>query len=257
MFYKETLKVPSKILIEVCCGSVDDAIEAAKGRADRIELNSSLFFGGLTPSLGSIIEAKRRLNIPVMVMIRPRAGGFCYTQAEMAVMLNDAKLALEHDADGLVFGILTGDGSIDTERCSQIIDLAHGRDVVFHRAFDVTPDPFKALDQLIALGFTRILTSGQQRSVPEGAELIKKLITHAGDKIEILPGGGISPHNVRTIIEQTGTNQVHLAEFGQQLDKSTQHNPQITFGGALHPPEDRYDLIDSSTIQSISDLLNP
>ena len=107
-------------------------------------------------------------------MIRPRAGGFCYTQSEMAVMLNDAKLALEHGADGLVFGILTPDGSIDTERCSQIIELAHGREIVFHRAFDVTPDPFKALDQLIALGFTRILTSGQQRSVPEGAELIKK-----------------------------------------------------------------------------------
>ena len=117
--------MPSKILIEVCCGSVDDAVQAANGHADRIELNSSLFFGGLTPSLGSIIEAKRRLNIPVMVMIRPRAGGFCYTQAEMAVMLNDTKLALEHDADGLVFGILTEDGSIDTERCRQRLDSTH------------------------------------------------------------------------------------------------------------------------------------
>lgn len=257
MFYKEILNVPSKILIEVCCGSVDDAVEAAKGHADRIELNSSLFFGGLTPSLGSIIEAKRRLNIPVMVMIRPRAGGFCYTQTEMAVMLNDAKLALEYDADGLVFGILTEDGSIDIDRCRQILKLAHGRQTIFHRAFDVTPDPFKALDQLIALGFTRILTSGQQRSVPEGIELIKKLITHASGKIEILPGGGIRSHNVRSIIEQTGTKQVHLSAFGQQLDKSTHHRPQITFGGALHPPEDQYDLIDSTTIQSISDLLNP
>ncbi|MBW7990320.1 MAG: copper homeostasis protein CutC [Planctomycetes bacterium] len=257
MFYKEIFIVSSKILIEVCCGSVDDAIEAAKGRADRIELNSSLFFGGLTPSLGSIIEAKRRLQIPVMVMIRPRAGGFCYTQAEMAVMLNDAKLAVAYDADGLVFGILTEDGSIDMERCSQIIELASGREVVFHRAFDVTPDPFKALDQLIELGFTRILTSGQQRSVPEGAELIKQLIIRAADKIEILPGGGIRPHNVRTVIEQTGTNQVHLSAFGQKLDKSTHNRPQITFGAALHPPEDRYDLIDSTTIQSISDVLNP
>ena len=257
MFYKETLKVPSKIQIEVCCGSVDDAVEAAKGRADRIELNSSLFLGGLTPSLGSIIEVKRRLKIPVMVMIRPRAGGFCYTQTEMAVMLSDAKLAVEYGADGLVFGILTEDGSIDKDRCSQLIELAQGRDVVFHRAFDVTPEPFKALDQLIALGFTRILTSGQQRSVPEGAELIKQLITRAGDKIEILPGGGIRPHNIRSIIEQTGTNQVHLSAFGRQLDKSTHHRPQITFGGALHPPEDQYNLIDCTTIQSITDLLNP
>jgi len=249
--------VPSKILIEVCCGSVDDAVEAAKGSADRIELNSSLFFGGLTPSIGSIIETKKRLKIPVMVMIRPRAGGFCYTRAEMAVMLNDVKLAVEHDADGLVFGILNPDGSIDIDRCRQILELAQGRQAVFHRAFDVTPDPSKALDQLIDLGFTRVLTSGQQKSVPEGIELIKKLIAYAAGRIEILPGGGIRPHNVRTIIEQTGTNQVHLSAFAQQLDKSTHHRPQITFGGALHPPEDRYDLIDSSTIQSISDLLNP
>ena len=246
----------SQILIEVCCGSVDDAVEAEKGHADRIELNSSLFLGGLTPSLGSIIEAKRRLDIPVMVMIRPRAGGFCYTQAEMAVMLHDAKLAVEHGADGLVFGILTEDGSIDTERCRQLIELCQGRETVFHRAFDVTPDPMKALEQLIELGFTRILTSGQQRTVPEGIELIKKLITQAGDKIEILPGGGIRAHNVRNIVKQTGTTQVHLSAFAQRIDESTQCRPNITFGGALHPPEDRYDLIDHTAIQSISNLLN-
>jgi copper homeostasis protein len=248
-------KVSSKVLIEVCCGSVDDAVEAEKGSADRVELNSSLFLGGLTPSLGSIIEAKKRLKIPVMVMIRPRAGGFCYTQAEMAVMLNDAKLAVAHGADGLVFGILTPDGSIEMERCKQIIEVANGRETVFHRAFDVTAEPLKALEQLIELGFTRVLTSGQQRSVPEGIELIKELIARAGDKIEILPGGGIRLHNVRRIVEQTGAKQVHLSAFSQRLDKSTQHRPHITFGGELHPPEDRYDLIDSRVIQSISDLL--
>jgi len=246
-----------KILIEVCCGSVDDAFEAEQGSADRIELNSSLFFGGLTPSLGSIIEAKKRLKIPVMVMIRPRAGGFCYTQAEMAVMLNDAKLAVEHGADGLVFGILNQDGSVDTERCRQIIELAQGRETVFHRAFDVVPDPLKALNQLIELGFTRVLTSGQQRTVPEGIELIKELIAQAGDKIEILPGGGIRAHNVNTIVKQTAAKQIHLSVFGQRLDESTQNRPHITFGGALQPPEDRYDLIDRNAIQSISDLLIP
>jgi copper homeostasis protein len=248
--------VSSKIIVEVCCGSVDDAVEAAKGHVDRIELNSSLFLGGLTPSLGSIIEAKRRLKIPVMVMIRPRAGGFCYTQSEMEVMANDVKLAVEHGADGLVFGILTQEGTIDTERCRQLIELCQGRETVFHRAFDVVPDPMIALDQLIELGFTRILTSGQQRSVPEGIELIKKLIVRAGDKIEILPGGGIRAYNVRTIVEQTGTKQVHLSAFIQMFDQSTHHRPHVTFGGALYPPEDRYSIIDYTAIQSISDLLS-
>jgi copper homeostasis protein len=245
----------SKILIEVCCGSVDDAIEAEKGNADRVELNSSLFLGGLTPSLGSIIEAKKRLQIPVMVMIRPRVGGFCYTRSEMEVMLIDAKLAVENGADGLVFGILTKDGAIDMKRCQEMIKLAEGRETVFHRAFDVTPDPLKALDQLIELGFTRVLTSGQQRTVPEGVELIKKLIARAGDNIEILPGAGIEYYNIRAIVEQTTAKQVHVAAFSQRLDKSTQHRPNITFGGALYPSEDRYDLIDSSVIQSISDLM--
>jgi copper homeostasis protein len=245
----------SDILIEVCCGSVDDAVEAAEGGADRIELNSSLFFGGLTPSLGSIVEAKKRLDIPVMVMIRPRGGGFCYTQAEMDVMLHDTRLALEYGADGIVFGILTEDGSIDVDRCRKILELVEDREVVFHRAFDVTPDPFEALELLIELGVTRILTSGQKRTVAEGVELIKKLIVHARNRIEILPGGGIQPFEVRGIIEQTGTKYIHLAAFQQRTDRSVQNRPFITFGGSLQPPENQYEIIDRKIIQSVSDSL--
>ncbi len=256
LIQQERPEVSSRIQIEVCCGSVDDAIEAERGGADRIELNSSLFFGGLTPSLGSIIETKSRVNIPVMVMIRPRGGGFCYTKTETAAMLHDAKLAIEYGADGLVFGILTEDGSIDADRCRQIIELARGRQTVFHRAFDVTPDPLKSLDQLIELGFDRVLTSGQERSVLEGIELIGKLIVYARDKIEILPGGGIRPYNVKTIVEQTGATQIHLSAFESRIDRSVQNRPYITFGGALRPPEDRYDIIDYNIIQSVSELLN-
>jgi len=248
--------VPSKILIEVCCGSVDDAVEAERGGADRVELNSAVFLGGLTPSLGSIIEAKKKLDIPVMVMIRPRAGGFCYTQSEMEVMLRDAKLAVEHGADGLVFGILTSDGSVDTERCNRIIELAQGRQSVFHRAFDVTPDPLKALDQLIDIGLSRVLTSGQEKTAPEGIELIKNLIAHAGDRIEILPGSGLRPQNIRSFVEQTKAKQVHFSAFGQKLDPSMQHRPHITFLGSNPPAEGRYDLIDRNVVQSVSELLN-
>jgi copper homeostasis protein len=247
--------VLSEILIEVCCGSMDDAVEAERGGADRVELNSAVFLGGLTPSLGTIIETKKRLNIPLMVMIRPRAGGFCYTKAEMAVMQHDAKLAVEHGADGLVFGILTSDGKVDAERCKRIIELAQGRQTVFHRAFDVTPEPLKALDQLINLGFTRVLTSGQQKTAPEGTELIRKLIVHAGDKIEILPGSGLRPNNIRAFVKQTKVTQVHFSAFDQRIDSSMQHRPHITFNGTIPPPEDRYDLIDCNVVQSICELL--
>lgn len=162
----------ARVLLEICCGSLEDALEAEAGGADRVELCSSLFFGGLTPSFGTIAEAKRRLRIPAIVMIRPRGGGFCYTELEFAAMAADAEAAVAQDVAGLVFGILTPDGAVDRVRTRRLREIAGRRDAVFHRAFDVTPDPFRALDELVDLGITRVLTSGQQDTVPEGLDLI-------------------------------------------------------------------------------------
>ena len=185
-------------MLEICCGSLDDALEAAAGGADRVELCSCLFLGGLTPSSGSLIEAKRRLAIPVMFMARPRGGGFCYTQTEMAVIERDVEMAIAQGADGVVFGILTPDGRVDLSRTRRICQLIGSREAVFHRAFDVTPDPFRALEELIDLGLTRVLTSGQCHTVCEGLDLIKRLVDHAGDRIQVMPGGGgIRPVPVR------------------------------------------------------------
>jgi len=240
-----------KILVEICCGSLEDAIEAEKGGADRVELCSALFLGGLTPSMGSIIEAKARLKIPFIAMVRPRGGGFCYTDVEMAVMERDTVAACEQGADGIVFGILKADGSIDEERCRRIRKLIGDRQAVFHRAFDVTPDPFRALDQLVEMGFTRLLTSGQEDSVPEGVPLIRRLIDYARDRIEILPGGGIKLYNLRQVVEATGSKQVHLTAFKTQLDLSVRGRPFVTFGGALYPPEDQFQVADQSLVERI------
>jgi copper homeostasis protein len=240
-----------RILLEICCGSLEDALEAEGGGADRVELCSALFLGGLTPSLGTIMEAKARLKIPIVVMIRPRGGGFCYTKSEMAVMERDTVLAAEQGAEGMVFGILNADGGIDEERCRRIRKLIGDRQAVFHRAFDVTPDPFRSLDQLVALGFTRVLTSGQEDTVPEGAHLIKRLIEYAGDRIEILPGGGIKPLSLRQVVESTGCKQVHLTAFKTQSDTSVRGRPFVTFGGALYPPEDQYQVADRSLVERV------
>jgi copper homeostasis protein len=240
-----------RILLEICCGSLEDALEAERGGADRVELCSALFLGGLTPSLGTIMEAKARLKIPIMVMIRPRGGGFCYTKSEMAVMERDTALAAEQGAEGMVFGILNADGGIDEERCRRIRKLIGDRQAVFHRAFDVTPDPFRSLDQLVALGFTRVLTSGQEDTVPEGAHLIKRLIEYAGDRIEILPGGGIKPLSLRQVVESTGCKQVHLTAFKTQSDTSVRGRPFVTFGGALFPPEDQYQVADRYLVERV------
>lgn len=244
------------IYLEVCCGSVEDAIEAQLGGAQRVELNSSMFFGGLTPSLGSIIEAKQRINIPVMVMVRPRGGGFCYTDVEYEIMLQDTQFALDHGADGIVFGILKPDGTIDIDRSKKIITMVRqaGKDIVFHRAFDVTPDPFEALEQLIEMQIDRVLTSGQEDSVPEGIELIRKLIEKAAGRVEILPGGGIKPSNVEFVIQQTGAAMIHIAVFKTMEDHSCQQRPMVTFGGHLSPPENQYDLINRNAIKAVSDI---
>jgi copper homeostasis protein len=245
----------ANVLLEICCGSIDDAIEAEKGGADRVELCSALFLGGLTPSLGTIQEAKRRLKIPIMVMVRPRAGGFAYSEAELASMERDAEAAVENGADGVVFGILQSDGGIDIARCRQIRRLIGKRQAVFHRAFDVTPDPFEALEQLVDMGITRVLTSGQKESVPEGVELIQKLVERARDRIEILPGGGIQPWNIKEIVEKTHCLQVHMTASKTAFDNSTQARPAIAFGGALHPPEDRYQVTDAQLVRQLSAML--
>jgi copper homeostasis protein len=186
-----------EILLEICCGSTEDAVEAKHGGADRVELCSALFLGGLTPSLGSLIEARQRLKIPIMAMDRPRPAGFCYSPTEFAVMERDADLLLQYGADGIVFGILNAGGTVDTRRTAMVRNRIGSHQAVFHRAFDVTPDPFRALEQLIDLGITRVLTSGQRPGAPEGSALIRQLIEHAAGRIEVLPGAGIAIDNVR------------------------------------------------------------
>jgi copper homeostasis protein len=243
--------VNDRVLLEICCGSLDDAIEAAAGGADRVELCSSLFHGGLTPSFGALVEAKRRLSIPVIFMARPRGGGFCYTEPEFAAMERDTEMAIAHGADGVVFGILTPDGRVDLPRTRRLRDHIGDRQAVFHRAFDVTPDPFRALDELIDLGITRVLTSGQCDTVAEGIDLIARLIEYAKDRVVIMPGGSIKPHNFNDTIARTGCREIHVATWKTQRDDSTQHKPWVTFGGALYPSENTYDVTDRSVVATL------
>jgi copper homeostasis protein len=242
----------SRPLLEICCGSLEDALEAEAGGADRVELCSSLFQGGLTPSFGTIVEAKRRLRIPAIIMIRPRGGGFCYTEPEFAAMVADAEAAVAQGVGGLAFGVLTPDGVIDRARTQRLRAAAGDRDAVFHRAFDVTPDPFRAIDELVELGITRVLTSGQQDTVPEGLDLIARLVEYAGDRIQVMPGGGIKPFNFDDIVARSGCRQIHVAAFTTRRDDSTHHRPHVTFGGALFPPENQYDVTDRSIVERLA-----
>jgi copper homeostasis protein len=245
----------TEILLEICCGSAEDAVEAQGGGADRVELCSALFLGGLTPSIGSLVEAKQRLKIPVMAMDRPRPAGFCYSMVEFAVMERDADLMLQHGADGIVFGILNADGTVDVRRSGIIRRRIEARQAVFHRAFDVTPDPFRALEELIDLGITRVLTSGQCAGAPEGGKLISQLIERAAGRIEVLPGAGIAVGNVRDLVVATGCTQIHMIAFSERQESSTQSNPQLRFGDPASPAESTYEMTDFALVHQMKEGL--
>lgn len=220
---------PDRPLLEICLDSAEDAVCAEGAGADRVELNVALPLGGLTPSLGTLIETKRLCSLPVIAMLRPRAGGFCYSDGEFLTMQRDLDLLLEHGVDGVAFGVLTSDGEIDLARSEQLVRQAGDRQVVFHRAFDVAPQPLSCLHQLVEIGVRRVLTSGQAARAMDGIELIRQLHETAAGRIEILPGCGIRADQAATLLASTGCRQLHASLRVPLDDGSCQHNMAIGF----------------------------
>jgi len=211
-----------KILVEVCTASLEDSLDAWEHGADRIELNNALELGGLTPSYIIAKEVCRKVDIPVIVMMRPRSGDFAYSKTEFEIMKKEIDNFLEIGVAGFAFGILNNNETIDEERCSQLVKAATGKECVFHRAFDFIPDPIRSYKKLNQIGFKRILTSGQKNTAIEGKGLIKNLIKSAGNSIEILPGSVINPSNVIELIESTGCNQIH-GSFGKIVNNKSEN----------------------------------
>jgi len=245
----------ARIQLEIIASTVGDCVAAESGGADRIELCSAIVTSGLTPSQGTLIEAKKRVQVPIMVMVRPRAGGFCYSEEDFTVMQRDAELVLERGADGIVFGFLHADGSIDVHRSGRLVEIAGDKQTVFHRAFDVVPDAIGELERLIGLGLTRVLTAGQQKVALEGRERIRQLIRQSNGRIEILPGGGVRPHNVRQLIDDTGCDQVHLTAFSARCDASLSTSP-IRFGCSPGAPAPSYECVDSEAVRRMRETLD-
>jgi copper homeostasis protein len=225
------------VTFEVCVDSAEAALAAQQGGADRVELCSDLLEGGLTPTHGTLKVARERLRIKIMSMVRPRGGDFCYSDVEFAVMREDLLAAKALGADGLVFGLLDPDGTIDRDRTRELVELARPLLVTFHRAFDMTRDPFEALDTLVALGIDRVLTSGQEPSVVEGLGLIGELVRRAAGRIVVMPGGGITARNVARVIAEAGVKDVHFASLAPREGRMVYRNPRVFMGGTLRPPE--------------------
>jgi copper homeostasis protein len=226
-----------KKVLEVCVDSVEAAVAAQEGGGDRVELCANLMEGGTTPSAGAIQHARRSIRIGLQVMIRPRGGDFCYSDSDFQVMKLDIEAARRAGADGVVFGILKPDGRIDEARTDELIRLARPLKVTFHRAFDMSRDPFESLEALVRLGVDRLLTSGQEATALEGLDLIAGLVKAAGGRIAVMPGGGITRTNFARIVRESGADELHVAAFSLLDGPMKFRNPRCFMGGVLRPPE--------------------
>ena len=203
------MSLPS-ILVEACVDSVASSIAAERGGARRLELCDALFDGGTTPSAGMIGACKAAVSIPVFVMIRPRGGGFVYSDAERDVMRRDVVIARDLGADGVVIGGLRREGVVDLDLVRCLVEAANGLPVTFHRAFDVTPDLGTSLDLLAGAGVQRILTAGGAATAAQGTATLADLVRRAGSRVVILAGGGVREENVSDLVRTSGVPEVHV-----------------------------------------------
>ena len=231
----------SRPLLEIAANSLDSALAAQAGGADRVELCTALEVGGLTPSPALVLQVRERLRIPVYVLIRPRAGDFAYSPSEHATMLGDIAWCRAAGCDGVVTGALTPDGDVDTARCGELVAAAAGLGVTFHRAIDVCRDPARALEAIIALGCERVLSSGGAASAPEGVARLRALVEQAGDRIVVMPGAGIDDGNIAQLRQLTGAREFH-ASAKRALASAMRHTSPVDLdmaAGELRSDEDQ------------------
>lgn len=241
--------------IEICLENIESIIAAENSGADRVELCSDLFEGGLTPSLGMLRTARKHCSIAINVMVRPRGGDFCYSDLEFETMLENVRIIKEEGANAIVFGILNPDGTIDKKRSKQIIEAARPLEVTFHRAIDMTPSAIASLQTLIELGVERVLTSGLEATTMEGLITLKKMIRFAKDSIIVMPGGGISERNLEFINKELGAKEYHLSLKKEKQSQMLYKPNHIFMGGVLRQPEFSIKTVDGNKVKAVKDLI--
>ena len=218
------------VLLEICADSVESAVAAQRGGAQRIELCSNLLEGGITPSAGLISTVRSKVSIDLNVMIRPRGGDFYYTADEFEIMEQDVVTAKQLGAAGIVFGVLKENGAIDIARIRHLVEIARPLNTTFHRAFDMSRDFARSLEDLVHAGVNRVLTSGGEQKVEDGIPAVVQLIHRADNSIDVMVGGGITESNVRRIVTQTGAREIH-ASVRVHLPSPMRHrNEKISMG---------------------------
>ncbi len=242
-------------VLEICCTSIESAKIAAEGGAQRIELCDNLFEGGTTPSFGMIHQLKEKVDIDLYVLIRPRGGDFIYTADEFNIMQQDIKICAERGVDGIVSGLLTADGSVDVSRTRKLVELAGTMDFTFHRAFDLVREPEQALPDVITTGARRILTSGLQNNVLDGAIMLQNLVSLAGNNIVIMAGGGLTSGNMTAVIASTDCREFHTTAKTWVATDST-HKSLVKMNGIPGIPEDKKLIASLQEVQELRRILD-
>ncbi len=214
-------------LLEIAANSLGSALAAQVGGADRVELCANLSDGGTTPSHGTLTVTRDHLHIPLYVLIRPRAGDFCYTVAEVEVMLRDIETCVALGCDGVVIGALDVEGDIDVSMCFTLIAAAAPLGVTFHRAFDAARDQVRALHTIIELGCERVLTSGGEAAALTGAQRIAGFVEQAGSRLAVMAGAGIDASNVQEVVERSHVREVHASARGMHMSPSCHRNDRL------------------------------
>lgn len=237
--------------LEICVDSVESAINAQAAGADRVEFCDNLIEGGTSPGYGSIVSARSNLSIGLHIIIRPRGGDFLYSDLEFDIMRRDIETCGECGVDGIVTGILLAGGNIDVERTAKLFEFAYPMSTTFHRAFDMCNDPVQGLEDVIASGATRLLTSGLKNKAQDGIELIRLLVIHADERIIIMPGGGIDETNVALIATATKVKEIHLTGRRTIDSEMIFRRQGINMGGVSGIPEFTRKVADIDRIKSI------
>jgi copper homeostasis protein len=238
----------SPILVEACVDSVESALAAERGGAGRVELCDNLADGGTTPSAGMIGAVKASIRIPVFVIVRPRGGGFVYSNAEMDVMRRDAEAAIALGADGLVVGALRQDARVDVARIETLLAAARDLPVTFHRAFDLVADQDEALDMLATAGVSRVLTSGGAPTAAEGADAIAALVRAAGARLTVVAGGGIREENVADLVRRSGVREIHVRGTRLRHTPMTPGNAGVRIRKMLPEDDGAWEETDASRV---------
>lgn len=237
------------MLVEVCANSLESALNAERGGADRIELCSELAVGGITPSYGLLKAVKKQVSIPVHVLIRPRSGDFTYSDLEFDIMKENIKLCKELGFQGIVSGILKNDYTLDEERTKSLIDASTNMNFTFHRAFDWVKTPLLTLSKLELLGAHCVLSSGQRKTAMEGFDFLKEL-KESAKNILVMPGSGINDGNVK-LFKEEGFRAVHLS--GTKFHKSLRIAPPISMNSVSFLNDDK---IGTSHLETIKAVVN-